>query len=92
MAVAGFHVEVSSGAATSLSGGGDGLHLGRSGSLRVEVSLAGDITGRGGDDAAEVGVGCSETGGFVGDEGGAFDVRGVERVVGGGFGAFADNG
>lgn len=92
--VTGFHVEVGGGAAAELAGGAHGLNLGGSGALRVEVSLAGDIAGGGGDYAAEVGMGGGDAGGFVGDEGGASDVSGVERVVArvnGSF-AFADEG
>lgn len=49
--------------------------------MRVEVTFTGDIAGGGGDDAAEVGMRRSETGGFVSDESGASDIPGVERVV-----------
>lgn len=62
--------------------------------MRVEVTFAGDIAGGGGDDAAEVGMRGSEAGGFVGDESGASDIAGVERVVVSviGWFAFADDG
>lgn len=80
VAVAGLHVEVRGGAAGVLGGGGDSLDFRRGGALRVEVALAGDGAGGGDDDAAEVGVGGSEAGGFVGEVDGASDVSGVERV------------
>lgn len=94
VAVAGLHVEVRGGAAAEFAGGLDGLDLRGGGALGVEVALAGDFAGGGDDDAAEVGVGGCEAGGFVGEVGSASDVGGVERVGGGGEGhfAFADNG
>lgn len=49
--------------------------------MSVEVTFTSDIAGGGGDDAAEVGMRGSETGGFVGDEGGASDITGVKRMV-----------
>lgn len=80
VAVAGLHVEISGGAPGELSGSLDGEDLSGLGALGVEKALAGDLSGWSGDDAAKVGVGRGEAGGFVSKVDGASDVGGIERV------------
>lgn len=80
VAVAGLHVEISGGAPGEVSGSLDGEDLSGLGALGVEKALAGDLSGSSGDDAAKVGVGRGEAGGFVSELDGASDVGGIERV------------
>lgn len=80
VAITGLHVEVSGAATGEVASCLSGKNLGGPGTLGVEETLAGDFSGLGGDDAAEVGVGRCETGRFVCQLGGASDVYGIERV------------
>lgn len=82
MAVAGLHIEISRGAGTAVTGGFDSEDLSRLGALGVEEALAGNSARRGGDDAAEIGMGRGAAGGRVGEVGGAADEGGMEPMGG----------
>lgn len=89
VAVAGLHIEISSGTETAIAGSFNSEHLSRFSSLGIEEALSGDSAGRSGDDAAEIRVGGCEAGGHVGEVSSAADVSGVGGMLRSGF---AENG
>lgn len=82
MAVSGFHIEISSGAETAATCSFNREDLSRLGALCIEEALAGNSARRGGDDAAEIGMGRGEAGGHVSEVGGATDESGMEGLGG----------
>lgn len=86
MAVSGFHIEISSGAKTAVTGSFNREDLSRLGALCIEEALAGNSARRGSDDTSEIGMGRGEASGHVGEVGGATDESGMEGVGGRGRG------